>query len=189
MRDFGGFTIPCSIGGVDIGQTLCDLGVSINLMPHSIFKKLGIGEVRPTLVMLQIDDCSFAGPEGIIEDVLINVDKFIMPADFIILDYEADHDVPIILGRPFLPTGRTQIDVHNGDITMRVNEQEMKFNILKALEFPNEADVCHTVLRMIGFTTQIKNEDVDGKTDQQPSHACYAPKVAQKNFEPLNMGD
>ncbi|XP_062080747.1 uncharacterized protein LOC133785536 [Humulus lupulus] len=103
LKDPGSFTIPCSIGG----RALCDLGASINLMPMSILKKLGIGEARPTTVTLQLVDHSMAHPEGKIEDVLVQVDKFIFPADFIILDYEADRDVPIILGRPFLATGRT----------------------------------------------------------------------------------
>ncbi|XP_062119744.1 uncharacterized protein LOC133834221 [Humulus lupulus] len=90
LKDPGNFTIPCSIGGRDVGRALCDLGVSINLMPMSIFKKLGIGEARPTTVILQLADRSMAHPEGKIEDVLVQVDKFIFPADFIILDYEAD---------------------------------------------------------------------------------------------------
>ena len=71
-------------------------------MPLSIYKKLGIGEARPTTVTLQLADRSITYPEGKIENILIQVDKFIFSADFIILDYKADHDVSIILGRPFL---------------------------------------------------------------------------------------
>ncbi|WP_217833218.1 retropepsin-like aspartic protease, partial [Picosynechococcus sp. PCC 7002] len=82
--------------GMDVGQALCDLGDSINLMPLSIFRKLGIGEARPTTVTLQLADRSIKHPEGKIEDVLVKVDKFIFPADFIILDYEADREVPIM---------------------------------------------------------------------------------------------
>ncbi|XP_062104305.1 uncharacterized protein LOC133815482 [Humulus lupulus] len=123
LKDLGSFTIPCSIGGRDVGRALCDLGASINLMPMSIFKKLGIGEVRPTIVTLQLADLSMAHPKGKIEDVLVQVDKFIFPADFIILDYEVDRDVPIILGRPFLATGRTLIDVEKGELTMRAQEE------------------------------------------------------------------
>ncbi|XP_062093980.1 uncharacterized protein LOC133800013 [Humulus lupulus] len=93
LKDPGSFTIPRSIGG----RALCDLGASINLMPMSIFKKLGIGEARSTIVTLQLAYHSMAHPEGKIEDVLVQVDKFIFPADFIILYYEADIDVPIIL--------------------------------------------------------------------------------------------
>ncbi|KAL5552044.1 hypothetical protein UlMin_002220 [Ulmus minor] len=111
LKDPGSFTIPCSIGNQYFGKALCDLGASINLMPMSIFKKLGIGEARPTTVSLQLADISIAHPEGKIEDVLVKVDKFIFPVDFIVLDYEADLDVPIILGRPFLAIGRTLIDV------------------------------------------------------------------------------
>ncbi|XP_024962481.1 uncharacterized protein LOC112502721 [Cynara cardunculus var. scolymus] len=111
LKDPGSFTIPCSIGGKEIGKALCDLGASINLMPLSVFNTLGIGEARPTTVTLQLADKSIAHPKGKIEDVLVQVDKFIFPADFIILDFEADKETPIILGRPFLATGRTLIDV------------------------------------------------------------------------------
>ncbi|KAJ9558375.1 hypothetical protein OSB04_012989 [Centaurea solstitialis] len=105
LKDPGSFTIPCSIGGKEVGHALCDLGASINLMSLSIFKKLGIGEARPTTVTLQLADRSIAYPKGKIEDVLVKVDKFIFPTDFVILDYEADRETPIILGRPFLATG------------------------------------------------------------------------------------
>ncbi|XP_062118604.1 uncharacterized protein LOC133832251 [Humulus lupulus] len=111
LKDPGSFIIPCSIGGRDVGRALCDLGSSINLMPMSIFKKLGIGEARPTIVTLQLAERYTAHSEGKTEDVLIQVDKFIFLADFIILDYEAGRDVTIILGRPFLATGRSLIDV------------------------------------------------------------------------------
>ncbi|XP_024030291.1 uncharacterized protein LOC112094197 [Morus notabilis] len=90
LKDPGSFTIPCSIGNQYFGKALCDLAASINLMPMSIFKKLGIGEARPTTVSLQLADRSIATPEGKIEDVLVRVDKFIFPAGFIILDYEVD---------------------------------------------------------------------------------------------------
>ncbi|KAL5558977.1 hypothetical protein UlMin_035188 [Ulmus minor] len=99
LKDPGSFTIPCSIGNQYFGKALCDLGASINLMPMSIFKKLGIGEARPTTVSLQLADRYIAYPEGKIEDVLVKVDKFIFLVDFIVLDYEADLEVPIILGR------------------------------------------------------------------------------------------
>ena len=77
----------------------------------SIFKQLGVGECRPTTVTLQLTDRSHAYPEGKIEDVLVNVDKFIFPVDFIVLDFKTDKEVPIILDRHFLATGKTLIDV------------------------------------------------------------------------------
>ena len=111
VKDPGSFTIPCSTGTRYAGGALCDLGASINLMPLFVFKQLGVGECRPTTVTLQLADRSHAYPEGKIEDVLVKVDKFIFLMDFIVLDFEADKEVPIILGRPFLPTGKTLIDV------------------------------------------------------------------------------
>ena len=80
-------------------------------MPMSIFKKLSLGEVHPTTITLQLADRSLTHPCGIIEDVLVKVDKFIFPAYFIILDMEEDKEVPIILERPFLATRRALIDV------------------------------------------------------------------------------
>ncbi|XP_074376955.1 uncharacterized protein LOC141718468 [Apium graveolens] len=107
MKDPGSFTIPCTIGNSYCGMALCDLGASINLMPMSVFWKLGIGEVRPTTVTLQLADRSLAHPEGKIEDVLVKVDKFIFPANFIILDYEADREVPIILAMKYSNDGES----------------------------------------------------------------------------------
>ncbi|XP_017647650.1 uncharacterized protein LOC108487808 [Gossypium arboreum] len=118
MKDPWSFTIPCSIGNYYLGKALCDLRASINLMPLSTFKKLGIGHIKPTAVTLQLVDQSLAQLEGKIKEILVRVDKFVFFADFIILDCEADKEVPIILGRPFLATGRTLIDVYKGELTM-----------------------------------------------------------------------
>ncbi|KAL5573329.1 hypothetical protein UlMin_022926 [Ulmus minor] len=101
LKDPGSFIIPCSIGNTYCGRALCDLGASINLMPMSVFKQLGIGEARPTTVTLQLADRSFAHPGGKIEDVLIRVDKFIFPVDFIILDFEAIEKCQLYLGDHF----------------------------------------------------------------------------------------
>src|SRR5262245_4867092 len=140
LKDPGSFTIPCSIGNNYFGQALCDLGSSINLMPLSIFKKLYVGEARPTTVTLQLSDRFITYPEGKIEDVLVKVDKFIFPADFIVLDYEADRDVPIILGRPFLATGRALIDVQKGELTMRVQDEQVTFNVFKTMKSLDEIE-------------------------------------------------
>ncbi|KAJ9547052.1 hypothetical protein OSB04_019595 [Centaurea solstitialis] len=117
---------------------------SINLMPLSVFNKLGIGEVRPTTVTLQLANRSIAYPKGKIEDILVKVDKFIFPADFIILDCEVDKKVPIILGRLFLATGRALIDVHKGD-TMRVNDQQVTFNLFNSLKCSGGVEDCSAV--------------------------------------------
>ena len=90
-NDLGSFIIiPCIIGGSSFEKTLCDLGASINLIPLSVFQKLGLGEVKPTTILLQMADRFIIYPKGIIEDVLVKVDKFIFPMDFIVLDMEED---------------------------------------------------------------------------------------------------
>ncbi|KAH9657995.1 hypothetical protein KPL70_023310 [Citrus sinensis] len=145
MKDPGSFTIPCSIGTKYSGKALCDLGASINLMPSSVFKQLGVGECRPTTMTLQLADRSHAYPEGKIEDVLVKVDKFIFLVDFIVLDFEADKEVSIILGRPFLDTGKTLIDVKKGELTMRVNDQQVTFNVLDVMKSPDEIEDCNFI--------------------------------------------
>ncbi|KAL4354983.1 hypothetical protein GQ457_06G017700 [Hibiscus cannabinus] len=145
LKDPGSFIVPCAIGNHYVGKALCDLGASINLMPKSVFQRLGIGKARPATVMLQLADRSYVHPEGKIEDILVRVDKFIFPADFIVLDCEADEHAPIILGRPFLATGRTLIDVEKGQLTMRVNEQQVALNVFKALKRSDNLEECHNV--------------------------------------------
>ncbi|XP_038881623.1 uncharacterized protein LOC120073086 [Benincasa hispida] len=130
MHDPGSFTIPCSIEGLYIGQTLCDLRASINLMLLSIFKQLNVRQLAPTTMTLHLVDRSLVHLEGKVKDILVTIDKFILPADFIILDYEVDKDVLIILGRPFLSTGRTQINVYKEEITLSVNGHKLMFDII-----------------------------------------------------------
>ena len=120
LKDSGSFTIPCAIGNTIFERALCDLGGSINLMPLSIFKNLNLGEAIPTTVTLQLADRSLTHPCGMIEDILVKVNNFIFPADFIILDMEEDKEIPIILGRQFLATGRALIDVQKGELRLRV---------------------------------------------------------------------
>ncbi|XP_073017839.1 uncharacterized protein [Primulina eburnea] len=120
-------------------------GASINLMPFSIFRKLELGEVKPTTITLQLADRSLTYPRGIVEDVLVKVDKFIFPVDFVILDMEEDNDAPLIFGRPFLETGRALIDVHKGELTLRVGGEEVIFNIYHAMRGSNEVSTCKSI--------------------------------------------
>ncbi|XP_070022082.1 uncharacterized protein [Nicotiana sylvestris] len=112
LSDSGSFTIPCTVGGAHFEKALCDSGASINLIPFSIFRKLELGEMKDTGVSLQLAGQSTKRPKGIIENVLVRVDKFVFPVDFIVLEMEENTEVPLILGRPFLATGRAIIDVH-----------------------------------------------------------------------------
>ncbi|XP_073304149.1 uncharacterized protein [Primulina huaijiensis] len=96
LKDPGSFTIPCFIGSSKCSKALCDLRASINLMSFSIYRELELGEVKPSTITLQLADRSLTYPLGIVEDVLVKMDKFIFPADFVILDMEEDHDAPLI---------------------------------------------------------------------------------------------
>ncbi|XP_075507459.1 uncharacterized protein LOC142544284 [Primulina tabacum] len=87
-------------------------------------QELELGEVKPTTITLQLVDRSLTYPRGIVEDVLGKVDKFIFPADFVILDMEEDRDIPLIFGRPFLATGKALIDVHKSELTLRVGTKD-----------------------------------------------------------------
>ncbi|XP_075112136.1 uncharacterized protein LOC142182103 [Nicotiana tabacum] len=91
-------------------NAMCDLGASINLMPLAIYKRLGIGRAKPTSMLLQLADRTVKMPSGILVDVLVQVGKFVFPADFVILNCRFDKKIPIILGRPFLATRRALID-------------------------------------------------------------------------------
>ena len=134
MKDPGSFTIPCTIGGFEIQKALCDSGASINLMPLSVARKLSLGELTPTTVTLQMADRTMAKLEGVIEDVLVKVGKFVFLVDFIILDIEEDSQVPLLPGRPFLATGAALIDIQKGVLTLRVGEEATDFNMLKSLK-------------------------------------------------------
>ncbi|XP_070045378.1 uncharacterized protein [Nicotiana tomentosiformis] len=108
LLDPWSFTIPCTIGSYAFAKALWDLGPSINLMPLAIYKRLGIGRERPTSMLLHLADRTVKRPLGILDDVLVQVGKFVFPIDFVILDCRVDEEIPIILGRPLLATGRAK---------------------------------------------------------------------------------
>ncbi|XP_062100923.1 uncharacterized protein LOC133806853 [Humulus lupulus] len=121
LQDPGSFTIPCSIGKFECKNMLF---------------KLGLGEAKPTTITLLLADRSIKHRRGVIEDVLVKVDKFIFPADFIVLEMEEDANIPIILGRPFLAIGKAQIDVQKGELKLRVQNEEVTFNVFSAIDIP-----------------------------------------------------
>ncbi|XP_074297822.1 uncharacterized protein LOC141628603 [Silene latifolia] len=127
--DPGMFTIPCTIGNTKIQKAMLDLGASINVMPYSLYESMKPGPLHDTSVVIQLADRSNVYPKGIVEDVLVLVDNLIFLADFYVLDMEHDkHATPILLGRPFLKTASTKIDVYSGSMTMESNAQNF-FNL------------------------------------------------------------
>jgi hypothetical protein len=145
-KDPGSFTIPCSIGNVTVGRALCDLGASINLMPLSMMKRIPGAEARPTKMQLSLADRSIVHPYGILHDVLVRVAEFVFPADFVILDMEDDAEVePLLLGQPFLATGRALIDVEMGKLMLRTHGEEVMFKVFEAMQQQNDEPQCFSV--------------------------------------------
>ncbi|KAG8493733.1 hypothetical protein CXB51_011200 [Gossypium anomalum] len=143
----GMFAIPCKIGHLGIKKAMCDLRASINVMPFSIYESLNAGFLTKTGVTIQLADRSIVHPEGVLEDVLVKVNGLIFPADFYVIKIEEDN-VPgssdILLGRPFLSTSNTKIDVRSGTLTMEFDGEIVKFNIYGTISHPNEVlDVNH----------------------------------------------
>ncbi|GJZ48219.1 reverse transcriptase domain-containing protein [Tanacetum coccineum] len=117
------------INGMDVCHALADLGASINLTPLSIWKKLSLSELTPTRMTLELADRSITYPKGLAKDVFVKVRKFHFPTDFVVVDFEADPRVPLILGRSFLRIGRALINVYGEEITLRVNNKAVTFNL------------------------------------------------------------
>ena len=107
-------------------------------MSLSMSKRLKLGEPKSTTISLQLADSFYQHPQGIIENVLVKVCKFVLPADFVILDMEEDDSIPIILGRPFLAMGKAQINVQEGELKLRVQGDEIAFHVFQPMKHPDD---------------------------------------------------
>ena len=132
-KDPGSPTISVNIGGTCIDKALLDLGASVNLPPYSVYKQLGLGELKPTNITLSLAHRSVKILKGIVEDVLVKVDKFYYPVDFVVLDTEpiasVPNHVPIILGKPFLATSNAIINFRNGVMQLIFGNMTLELNI------------------------------------------------------------
>ncbi|GJS41171.1 reverse transcriptase domain-containing protein [Tanacetum coccineum] len=147
LGDPGRFLIPCEFTGITTCNALADLGASINLMPYSVWNNLSLPELTPTCMTLELADRSITKPIGIAEDVFVNVGKFQFPADFVVVDFEPDPRVPLILGRCFLKTSHALIDVYEGEITLRVGKEAITFNLDQTSKYT--ADYNHMTVNKI----------------------------------------
>nr|GEX71864.1 reverse transcriptase domain-containing protein [Tanacetum cinerariifolium] len=123
------FLIPCEFPGMDECLALADLDASINLMPLSVWEGLALSKLTPTCMTLKLADPSVSKPIGVAKDDSAKVGVFYFPADFVVVDFEQDHRVPLILGRCFLKTGRALIDVHKGKLTLRIGNEAITYNL------------------------------------------------------------
>jgi len=140
-KDPGYPTISCFVGEHKIERVLLDLGASVNLLPYSVFQNLNLGELKPTSVTLLLADRSVKVPRGMVEDVLVQVDKFIYPMDFIVLDtqpVEACNSIPVILGRPFLETSNALINCRNGLMKLSFENMTLEMNIFNICKQPGD---------------------------------------------------
>ncbi len=151
-KDPGCPTISCIIGNFRIQRALLDLGASVNLLPYSVYEQLGLGELKPTKVTLQLVDRSIKIPRGVVEDVLVQIDKFYFSVDFIVLDTQpvmnCTTPIPVILGRPFLATSNALINCRNRIMKMSFGNMTIDFNIFNICKQPdndNENDEIHGV--------------------------------------------
>ena len=175
-KDPGSPTIPVNIGGNCINKALLDLGASGNLMPYSVYMQLGLGELKPTTITLSLADRSVKIPKGIVEDVLVKIDKFYYPVDFVVLDTEPSSNepnhVPIILGRPFLATANAIINCRNGIIQLTFGDMTLELNIFHLNDNP----------KLLETENPITDEVVS--IDQ-----CAGKKGAQEKQGVISLGD
>ena len=143
-KDPGCPTISCTIGDHKIGYALLDLGASVNLLPYSVYQQLNLGELKPTSTTLLLADRSIKVPKWIIEDVLVRVDKFIYPVDFIVLETEPIANeckqIPVILGRPFLATANALINCRNGLMNLSFSNMTLELNVFNMCKQPHHQE-------------------------------------------------
>ncbi|GJW14832.1 DNA-directed DNA polymerase [Tanacetum coccineum] len=151
-KDPGSFTIPCIIGNVGINKALADLKANISLIPYSMFTRLGLGELKPTRMCIELANKTTQYPRGIAENVIVKIDKFVFPVDFVVLYMEEDHKIPIILGRPFLATAHAMIDVFNKKISFKVRNETVTFDIEKSMKFSSPEDGTCLSIDMVKLT-------------------------------------
>ncbi|XP_070672177.1 uncharacterized protein [Malus domestica] len=143
LKDSGNFSINVTIGAKLVDKAMLDLGASINLMPYSLYLQLVLGDLKATTISLQLAYRSVKYPRGIVEDILVQAGKLILHVDFVVLDMEGAHihdrELPIFLGRPFMATAKTIIDVQNGLLTMTVLGETVKFKVFESLSHPSSS--------------------------------------------------
>ncbi|GJU88616.1 reverse transcriptase domain-containing protein [Tanacetum coccineum] len=159
LEDLGKFLIPCALQELDRTNALADSRASINLLPHSIYKQLGLGALKPTRMTLELANRSVTHPMGIAEDVVVRVDGFTFLADFVVVNFEPNPRVPIILGRPFLRTTKALIDLYKEKLTIRVGSDELVFYAEKSEKSKNK-QFAHAI-SVIDFS---KDEPFSGST-------------------------
>ncbi|GKV12081.1 hypothetical protein SLEP1_g23281 [Rubroshorea leprosula] len=152
-------TIACQIGSQEFSEALLDLGASVNLMPYSIYLQLGLGKIKPTSMVLQLADCSCRKPRGIVEDVLLQIDKFYYPVDFLVLDTQSkinsESKIPLILGRSFLATANALINCRNGLMKLSFGNMTLEVNIFHVGKQLHDDDECYQTYMIDSLVEEV----------------------------------
>lgn len=174
LKDLGTPTVTCTIGNHIINHTLLDLGASVNLLPYSVYEQIGLGVLKPTTITLQLTDRSVRMPQGIIEDVLVKVYKFLFPADFIVLDTEPMQNMqkqtPVILSRPFFATANATINCRTRVMDVSFGNMKVRLNAFKASHQHPEKDNCFA----IDVIDELAEEALPYILTEDPSDACLS---------------
>ncbi|GJZ19190.1 reverse transcriptase domain-containing protein [Tanacetum coccineum] len=163
------FLIPCNFPGMNVCHALANLGASINLMPLSIWKKLSLPELTPTRMTLELVDRSITNPKGLAEDIFVKVRNFHFPTDFVVVDFEADPRVPLILGRSFLRTSRALIDVYEGELVLRNGNEQITFHVNGTSKHPQKN--VNESIKMVNGTCKNSFR----KFHNEPTQVCPPP--------------
>ncbi|XP_042019017.1 uncharacterized protein LOC121766847 [Salvia splendens] len=196
QRDFDKFIIRCSIGQGKVDKALCDLGASIHIMPLKYYENLNIRPLKTSDVIIRLADNTAIKTMGMIEDVLVNVDDFIFPTDFIILDMKVDKNVPLILGRDFLAICKALIDVGRGEITTSDNYSRSTYKIDSAMLKYEEAQQakmepeCRVVMmidhgkpKLTKAPSQEKQKKKKKKAQPQANPEIYVIKTSKGKYK------
>ncbi|GKD96007.1 reverse transcriptase domain-containing protein [Tanacetum coccineum] len=169
-KDLGSFTLPCFINNMCFNKALADLGASVSVMPYSTYTTLGLGNLIPTKLIVELADRTVKRPKGIVENVLVGIDKFTFLVDFIILDIPEDFKIPLILGRPFLSTAHAIINVFKAKITLSVGNDKIFFksnkptsNIIKRVYALSSIESTK-----LGLKTRLMGNELRKNKSQDP---------------------
>ena len=182
-KDPGSPTISVNIGGNCIDKSLLDLGASVNLLSYSVYKQLGLGELKPTNITLSLADRSVKIPKGIVEDVLVKIDKFYYPVDFVVLDTEPIANEPnhvlIILGIPFLATANAIINCRNGVMQLTFGNMTLELNIFhlnnKQKSLENENQITDEVGSIGQHAGKLSVQELQEMTNQGAAEVLVLP--------------
>nr|GEV94680.1 hypothetical protein [Tanacetum cinerariifolium] len=187
------FLIQCDFSGMDECLALADLNASINLMPLSVWNKLSLPELSPTCMTLELADRSISRPVGIVEDVFDKVGTFHFLADFVVVDFDADPRVPLILRRSFLKTRRALIDVFERELTLRVGKEAITFNLDQPSRYSaNYNDMTANRIDIIDMAYEEYLQEVLGFSDVIASGnptPYYDPIVSTSSLTLTPFGD